>query len=113
MRMEVRDCSESRGGRHVFVHYFDVPNEYVAVYACEFCQKEVRTQFDRRLLISNGEDPLFTGSVFEALGFTKNMCPTCRAHLYPSKDGEEICLNGCHLSEKSREKLDLILKGLR
>lgn len=37
-------------------------------------------------------DENFEGSIFEALGFDRELCPHCKAHL---KDG--LCLNGCKL----------------
>lgn len=50
------------------------------------------------------EDPSFSGSIYEKVGLSNLICPTCGSHL--SQDGS-ICLNGCHLIKSSRDKLRL------
>jgi len=49
-------------------------------------------------------DPDFAGSLFEEIGFDKELCPTCDSHL---KD--KICLNACHLSKETQEKFNKFL----
>jgi hypothetical protein len=47
-------------------------------------------------------DPSFEGSLFQKLGLSNLLCPTCGAHL--SGEGEEaICLNACHLIPEGKE----------
>lgn len=41
-------------------------------------------------------DPEFAGSIFERLGLSPVICPTCKAHCKEA-NGELICLNICHL----------------
>jgi len=38
--------------------------------------------------------------LFEKLGFDKELCPKCKAHLR-----NKICLNGCQLSPEGQERL--------
>lgn len=45
-------------------------------------------------------DALFEGSVFEKLGFDKEQCPSCNAHLKG-----DICLNGCHLGYEAKQRM--------
>lgn len=45
-------------------------------------------------------DPDFAGSIWEEMGYEDKLCPTCEAHLHGG-----ICLNACHLSRQSRERL--------
>lgn len=52
-------------------------------------------------------DPDFEGSIFQQLGFDKEMCPTCKAHL---RNG--ICLNGCHLTSDVLTKFNDMLAKL-
>jgi hypothetical protein len=41
-------------------------------------------------------DEKFKGSIFDKVGMSPYLCPSCEAHLKET-DGELICLNGCHL----------------
>lgn len=55
-------------------------------------------------------DPDFNGSIFQKLGFEPQLCPVCGAHLKKVEDAvteayqpnDLICLNACHLVEKSK-----------
>jgi len=51
-------------------------------------------------------DPNFSGSIFEQLGYSAELCSRCLAHLYT--DG--ICLNGCHLSRATLERFNKLMK---
>ena len=51
-------------------------------------------------------DPEFDGSSHQALGFDRELCPTCGAHLHRG-----ICLNLCHLSIESRKRFQQIMSG--
>lgn len=48
-------------------------------------------------------DPNFSGSLYEQLGFQKELCPVCNRHL---KD--DLCLDGCHLGPEHKEILNRI-----
>jgi len=50
-------------------------------------------------------DQDFAGSIWEELGYSSLLCPTCGAHLH---DG--ICLNACHLTKKSRDRFNQIME---
>jgi hypothetical protein len=52
-------------------------------------------------------DPNFVGSVFDQMGFEKELCPTCGAHL---RGG--ICLNACHLTKTSQKKFSELMKRI-
>lgn len=58
-------------------------------------------------------DPNFEGSIFQALGFSELLCPTCGAHLKDigEENGEQfryICLNACHLTNESRLRFGVL-----
>jgi len=44
------------------------------------------------------------------MGYVEEICPTCKAHLFETKDGSIICLNGCHLSPESKAHFDKAMK---
>ncbi|PAW76792.1 MAG: hypothetical protein B9S32_13725 [Verrucomicrobia bacterium Tous-C9LFEB] len=51
-------------------------------------------------------DPGFKGSVFEKMEcFSHWVCPHCNAHLSDSL----ICLNGCHMPQRTREKFNRLM----
>jgi hypothetical protein len=38
-----------------------------------------------------------------SMGFVKELCPVCKAHLRPTDSGTLICLNACHFSKSLKE----------
>lgn len=53
-------------------------------------------------------DPNFKGSLFEKLGLSDKLCPTCNAHLAQSG----ICLNACHLTNGQRIRMAMDLETI-
>ncbi len=51
-------------------------------------------------------DENFAGSIWEKLGYSNELCPTCNAHIYNG-----ICLNACHLSALLRVKFNDAIKA--
>ena len=44
-------------------------------------------------------DRKYKGSIWEKLGYDKELCPRCKTHLHKG-----ICLNACHLTSSSRQR---------
>lgn len=57
-------------------------------------------------------DPNHEGSSAQKLGLSKFLCPTCKAHLYPT-GGALICLNACHLTAEARARFAATLDSAR
>jgi hypothetical protein len=55
-------------------------------------------------------DENFEGSIFERMGFSKYLCPKCKAHLWKARDGSLICLNGCHLSPSALRLFESLIE---
>lgn len=54
----------------------------------------------------------FKGGIWEQLGYTHYICPECAAHLKEADNGDLICLNGCHMTERMRNNFSQMMKAV-
>ena len=58
------------------------------------------------------EDKEFTGSIWEKIGYSKYICPNCKAHLKSTETGL-ICLNTCHLPKVMQHDFAVEMKKIK
>lgn len=51
-------------------------------------------------------------TLFDEVGFSKEKCSKCGAHLFPTEGGKLICLNACHLSEGSKQRFHSLMRAV-